>query len=121
MTKNIEILERQIENEMVGRIKEVIMMLGKGFAFIGNQYRIVAKENEYFIDLLFFNRILRSLFCVEIKAKKFKAEYAGKMNLYLGLLDNYVKHDTVNNYVLLPYLLLMKKIIFFLKKKVMVQ
>ena len=96
MTKNIEILERQIENEMVGRIKEVIMMLGKGFAFIGNQYRIVAKENEYFIDLLFFNRILRSLFCVEIKAKKFKAEYAGKMNLYLGLLDDYVKQPDEN-------------------------
>lgn len=90
------LLEKQIENEMVGRIKEVIMMLGKGFAFIGNQYRIVAKENEYFIDLLFFNRILRSLFCVEIKAKKFKAEYAGKMNLYLGLLDDYVKQPDEN-------------------------
>src|SRR3990167_2920533 len=84
------LLEKQIENEMVDRIKEVIMMLGKGFAFIGNQYRIVAKGNEYFIDLLFFNRILRSLFAVELKAKKFKAEYAGKMNLYLGLLDDYV-------------------------------
>jgi predicted nuclease of restriction endonuclease-like (RecB) superfamily len=85
------LLEKQIENEMVSRIKEVIMMLGKGFAFIGNQYRIVAGNNEYFIDLLFMNRILKSLFCVEIKAGKFKAEYAGKMNLYLGLLDDYVK------------------------------
>lgn len=85
------LLEKQIENEMVSRIKEVIMMLGRGFAFIGNQYRIVAGNNEYFIDLLFMNRILQSLFCVEIKAGKFKAEYAGKMNLYLGLLDDYVK------------------------------
>jgi predicted nuclease of restriction endonuclease-like (RecB) superfamily len=90
------LLERQIENEMVGRIKEVIMMLGKGFAFIGNQYRIVADGNEYFIDLLFFNRILRSLFCVELKARKFKAEYAGKMNLYLGLLDDHVKQPDEN-------------------------
>jgi|SRR3990167_12491 len=90
------LLEKQIENEMVDRIKEVIMMLGKGFAFIGNQYRIVAKGNEYFIDLLFFNRILRSLFAVELKAKKFKAEYAGKMNLYLGLLDDYVKQPDEN-------------------------
>jgi len=48
---------------MVSRIKEVIMMLGKGFVFIGNQCRIVVKDNEYFIDLLFFNRIIRSLFC----------------------------------------------------------
>lgn len=85
------LLEKQIENEMMSRIKEVIMMLGKGFAFIGNQYRIVAGNNEYFIDLLFMNRILQTLFCVEIKAGKFKAEYAGKMNLYLGILDDYVK------------------------------
>ena len=85
------LLEKQIENEMVSRIKEVIMMLGKGFAFIGNQYRIVARGNEYFIDLLFFNRIVHSLFCVELKSGKFKAEFAGKMNLYLGLLDDYVK------------------------------
>lgn len=90
------LLEKQIENEMVSRIKEVIMMLGKGFAFIGNQYRIVAKDNEYYIDLLFFNRILHSLFCVELKGGKFKAEYAGKMNLYLGLLDDYVKQPDEN-------------------------
>jgi len=90
------LLEKQIENEMVSRIKEVIMMLGKGFAFIGNQYRIVAKENEYYIDLLFFNRIIKSLFAVELKAGKFRAEYAGKMNLYLGLLDDYVKQPDEN-------------------------
>jgi predicted nuclease of restriction endonuclease-like (RecB) superfamily len=90
------LLEKQIENEMVYRIKEAIMMLGQGFAFIGNQYRIVAQGNEYFIDLLFFNRVLRSLFCVELKAKKFKAEYAGKMNLYLGLLDDYVRQPDEN-------------------------
>lgn len=85
------LLEKQIENEMVARIKEVIMMLGKGFAFIVNQYRIVAKGNEYLIDLLFFNRITRALLVVELKAKKFKAEYTGKMNFYLSLLNDYVK------------------------------
>lgn len=90
------LLEKQIETEMVSRIKEVIMMLGKGFSFIGNQYRIIAEKNEYYIDLLFFNRIIRSLFAVELKAGKFKAEYAGKMNLYLGLLDDYVKQPDEN-------------------------
>lgn len=91
-----KLLERHIENHMVEHIKKVIMMFGKGFAFIGNQYRIEAKGNEYFIDMLFFNRILHSLFAVELKAKKFKAEYAGKMNLYLGLLDDYVKQPDEN-------------------------
>jgi predicted nuclease of restriction endonuclease-like (RecB) superfamily len=86
-----KVLEKHIENHMVQHIKKTIMMLGKGFTFIGNQYRLEVKGNEYFIDLLFFNRILRTLFCVELKSKKFKAEYAGKMNLYLGLLDDHVK------------------------------
>lgn len=86
-----KVLEKHIENHMVQHIKKTIMMLGKGFTFIGNQYHLEVKGNEYFIDLLFFNRILRTLFCVELKSKKFKAEYAGKMNLYLGLLDDYVK------------------------------
>lgn len=90
------LLEKQIETEMVSRIKDVIMMLGKGFSFIGNQYRIIAKDNEYYIDLLFFNKILKSLFAVELKTGKFKAEYAGKMNLYLGLLDDYVKQPDEN-------------------------
>ena len=85
------VLEKHIESHMVKHIKKTIMMLGKGFTFIGNQYRLEVKGSEYFIDLLFFNRILRTLFCVELKSKKFKAEYAGKMNLYLGLLDDYVK------------------------------
>ncbi|MDF1795291.1 MAG: PDDEXK nuclease domain-containing protein [Coxiellaceae bacterium] len=57
---------------------------------------VEVKGSEYFIDLLFFNRILRSLFAVELKSKKFKAEYAGKMNLYLGLLDDYVKEQEEN-------------------------
>ena len=81
---------------MGSRVKEAIMMLGTGFAFIGNQYRIVAKDNEYYIDLLFFNRILHSPFAVELKGGKFKAEYAGKMNLSLGLLDDYVKQPDEN-------------------------
>lgn len=91
-----KVLEKNIENHMVEHIKKAIMMLGKGFAFIGNQYRISAQGHEYFIDMLFFNRIIKSLFCVEIKAKKFKAEYAGKMNLYLSLLDEYVKQPDEN-------------------------
>lgn len=91
-----KILERNIENHMIQHIKKVVMMLGKGFAFIGNQYRIEAGGNEYFIDMLFFNRILRSLFCIEIKNKPFKIEHAGKMSLYLNLLDDYVKQPDEN-------------------------
>ncbi len=89
--------ERQIENDMVRRIKDVLMMLGKGFTFMGNQYVISSGDNTYRIDLLFFNRITQSLVAVELKMSRFKAEYAGKMNLYLKLLDEKVKLQNENN------------------------
>ena len=91
------LLERQVEDEMVRRIKDVLMMLGKGFSFMGNQYPIAAGGNNYRIDLLFFNRITQSLIAVELKMTPFKAEYAGKMNLYLKLLDEKVKLPNENN------------------------
>jgi predicted nuclease of restriction endonuclease-like (RecB) superfamily len=90
------LLEKQSEMELSNHIKEIIMLLGKGFSFIGNQYRIAAKDNEYYINLLFFNRIFRSLFCVELKTDKFEVEYAGKMNLHLKLLDEHVKQPEEN-------------------------
>jgi|GEM_PF-4514927 len=75
-----QLLERQVENQMVQRIKNVIMMLGSGFAFIGNQYVLNAGNNSYRIDLLFTNRITQSLVAVEIKMTEFKVEYAAERN-----------------------------------------
>jgi predicted nuclease of restriction endonuclease-like (RecB) superfamily len=95
LTKPLQ--ERQVENDMVRRIKDVLMMLGKGFSFIGNQYQLSAGENAYRIDLLFYNRITQSLVAVELKMSRFKAEYVGKMNLYLKLLDEKVKLPTENS------------------------
>ena len=89
-------LERELESRMVDKIQAVMLELGYGFAFIGNQYRIKANENEYFIDLLFSNRRLNALVAVELKVGKFKPEYAGKMNFYLNLLDDYVKEPNEN-------------------------
>jgi len=57
---------------MVSKIKDVILELGYGFSFIGNQYRIVTPDSEYFIDLLFYHRKLQSLVAVELKTTKFK-------------------------------------------------
>lgn len=89
--------EKKIESEMTHRIKDVIMMLGKGFSFIGNQFVLNAGNNNYRIDLLFFNRITLSLVAVELKLTAFQAEYAGKMGLYLKLLDETVKLPNENN------------------------
>lgn len=83
--------ERVLEHAIVNNIKKFIMALGADFSFIGNQYRLIVDENEFFIDLLFFNRKLQSLVAIELKKGKFKAEYAGKMNFYLSALDDMIK------------------------------
>lgn len=88
--------ERVLENEIVRNIKKFIMSLGNDFSFIGNQFRVKVGEEEFFIDLLFFHRTLQSLIVLELKRGKFKAEYAGKMNLYLSALDEYVKKEHEN-------------------------
>ncbi len=83
--------ERVLEQHIVQDIKNFILSLGRNFAFIGNQYRIEHDGDEFFIDLLFFQRDLNCLVAVELKSGKFIAEYAGKMNLYINLLNHYVK------------------------------
>lgn len=89
--------ERVLEHSIVNNIKKFIMAIGNDFCFIGNQYRLLIDEEEFFIDLLFFNRKLQSLVAIELKKGKFKAEYAGKMNLYLSALDEYIKQPYENS------------------------
>lgn len=88
--------ERVLENPIVQNIKKFIMALGSEFSFIGNQHRLLIEDEEYFIDLLFYNRKIQSLVAIELKKGKFKAEYVGKMNLYLSALDEMVKQPHEN-------------------------
>lgn len=90
------VLERVLEAKMVEKIKELILELGYGFAFIGNQYKISSPTKDYFIDLLFYHRKLKCLVAFELKAGEFKAEFAGKMNLYLNILDDFVREKDEN-------------------------
>jgi len=90
------VVEAHLERQMILRIKDVILELGFGFAFMGNQYRIKTPTNDYYIDLLFYNRYLKCLIAVELKVGAFKPEYAGKMNFYLNLLDDFTKAQDDN-------------------------
>lgn len=90
------IKELELEKRLVTKIKSFILELGKGFSFIGNQYRLEYNNKEYFVDMLFFHRGLRSLVAIELKIGTFKAEYVGKMNLYLSLLDRLEKGENEN-------------------------
>lgn len=88
--------ELELEKRLVAKIKSFLLELGRGFSFIGNQYRLEYNKKEYFVDLLFFHRGLRSLVAIELKIGSFKAEYIGKMNLYLSLLDRLEKGENEN-------------------------
>jgi len=65
--------------------------MGGYFTFISNQYRLEVGNEEFFIDLLLYHRVLKCLIAVELKTGKFKPEYAGKMQFYLSALDDKVK------------------------------
>lgn len=89
--------ERVIENALTGRITEFLLELGKGFAFVGRQYKLLVSETEYFIDMLFYHLDLRCYVVIELKASKFKPEYAGKLNFYLSAVDSQLKRPDDNS------------------------
>ncbi len=90
------IIEREIEDELVANIAKTIMELGTGFAFYGNQYRLSVGNEDYYIDLLFYNTRLRCFVVIELKNGRFKPEYAGKLNFYLSAVDDILRHESDN-------------------------
>lgn len=83
--------ERNMENEIVLNIRDFILRMGKGFSFIGNQFKVQVGGQDFFIDLLFFNRILQSLVVFELKKVPYKPEHSGQLNFYLNVLDDQIK------------------------------
>lgn len=88
--------ERVVEKGIVNNIKEFIMKMGKGFSFIGNQHRLLVDEDEFFVDLLFYNRILKCLIAFELKKGKFRPQDAGQLNFYLNVLNDTEKLEDEN-------------------------
>lgn len=91
-----EIDERVIENEIVHNIKNFVMTFGKGFSFIGNQVHFDKMGHDLWVDLLFFNRIMKCLVVVELKRGSFKPAYLGQLSHYLHVLDDDEKLEGEN-------------------------
>lgn len=91
-----EFSERDLKNAIIRNLKDFILEIGKDFTFIGDEYRVQVGKHDYFIDLLFYNRELSCLVAFELKLGEFKAEYLGKMNLYLEALDRDVRKEQEN-------------------------
>ncbi len=91
-----DIDERVVEQEIIHNIKKFIMTFGRDFAFVGNQYHLEAFSEDFFPDLLFFNRELNCLVVVELKTGDFKPGYLAQLMTYLRILDDKVKKPHEN-------------------------
>ena len=91
-----DMVERDIENALVKDITKLLLELGTGFAFLGNQYHLNVGGDDFYIDLLFYNLNLRCYVVIELKTGEFKPEYAGQLNFYLSAVDGIIKHPEDN-------------------------
>lgn len=88
--------ERDLETALVINLQKFILEIGKGFTYMGNQYRLQVGNKDYYTDLLFYHRDLRCLVMFELKMQEFEPEFLGKLNFYLEALDRDVKRPFEN-------------------------
>lgn len=85
--------ELEIEKKLTERISDFLLEMGKGFAFVGRQYKIVVDGDDYYVDLLMYHLQLHCYVAIELKAVEFKPEYISKLNFYISAIDEFVKTD----------------------------
>lgn len=90
-------VEREVEDRMMENLTRLLLELGTGFAFVGRQYHLAVGEQDFYIDLLFYNIRLRSYVVVELKNAAFKPEFAGKLNFYLSAVDDLLRTEHDNH------------------------
>ena len=95
ITADKELKELDIEQELTANITKLLLELENGFAFVGRQYHLEIENEDYYIDLLFYNLKVRSYVVIELKTTEFKLEYAGKLNFYLRLLISILKQKVI--------------------------
>ena len=92
-----KVAERALEDKLIVHLRDFLLELGQGVAFVGNQYHVELEGEDYYIDLMFYHIKLKCYFIIELKTGKFKPEYAGKLNFYLNLIDRQVKEESNNS------------------------
>ncbi|MBS1574292.1 MAG: DUF1016 family protein [Bacteroidetes bacterium] len=83
--------EKDLEKSLIKNLQKFILEVGKGFTYMGNQYRLQVGNKDYYTDLLFYHRDLQCLVLFELKIQEFEPEFLGKLNFYLEALDKDVK------------------------------
>ena len=91
-----DVQERDLENALVDHIREFLLELGIGFAFLGSQYHLTVDGDDYYLDLLFYHVQLRCYVVIDLKVTDFRPEYFGKMNFYVSAVDDMLRHPDDN-------------------------
>ena len=86
--------ERELETGLLQHLERFLIELGRGFAFVGRQHHFTVGDGDYYIDLLFYHLKLRCFVVIDLKTGAFKAEHAGKMNFYLNVVDDKLRHES---------------------------
>ena len=94
--ENKPILEKDLEQKLVKHIEEFLLELGKGFMFVGTQQRITLGNTHYYVDMVFYNKILKCYVLIDLKIGQMKAEYAGQMNMYLNYYNEEINDEDDN-------------------------
>ncbi len=84
--------ERELEANLLQQLERFLLELGQGFAFVGRQLHLSVGDSDFYVDLLFYQLKLRCFVVIDLKIGGFKPEYAGKMNFYLGVVDDRLRH-----------------------------
>jgi predicted nuclease of restriction endonuclease-like (RecB) superfamily len=88
--------EKDLENQLITNITKFLLELGSGFAFVGRQYGLEVSKKDFRVDLLFYHLKLKRYIVIDLKVGEFKAEFVGKMNFYLSVLDDKLKNEGDN-------------------------
>ena len=94
--ENKPVLEKDLERKLIRHIEEFLLELGKGFMFVGSQQRITLNNTHYYVDMVFYNKILKSYILIELKTRKLKITDAGQLNTYLNYYKTEVNEEDDN-------------------------
>lgn len=92
LTLRAEAQERELEQGLLDHLRDLLLELGKGFAFFGSQYHLEVGGQDFYLDLLFYHVQLRCWVVIDLKMEDFRPEFAGKMNFYLSAVDDLLRH-----------------------------
>ena len=88
--------ESELEQKLIDNLQKFLLELGKGFTFVGRQVRLTFDEEHYFVDLVFYNRLLRAFVLIDLKRGKLKHQDLGQMQMYVNYYDRFVKLEDEN-------------------------